>query len=170
MKEVQNVTAWLVGRIPDTWFERAPSVEGDRDEILVVGELAEPTFASEMGDEDKGTARRSRIEGWREETRQQRMEIARQAEGVFDRTVSWGARCGGEEALFTTLAAPAMTRLRLAERRVLDTLISAGVARSRSEALAWCVRLVDRNQDEWLDELRHALKRVNEVRHRGPEG
>ena len=37
-----------------------------------------------------------------------------------------------------------MTRLRMPERRVLDTLVDAGVARSRSHALAWCVRLVRR--------------------------
>jgi hypothetical protein len=54
------------------------------------------------------------------------------------------------------------------ERRTLDTLIDSGVARSRSDALAWCVRLVARNQSEWLDELRDALTRVERVRAEGP--
>jgi len=72
--------------------------------------------------------------------------------------------------MFTTLSVPVMTRLRMRERQVLDTLIEAGVARSRSEALAWCVKLVADNEEEWLRELREALQRVREVRRQGPEG
>jgi hypothetical protein len=64
---------------------------------------------------------------------------------------------------------PVMTRLRQAERRVLDTLVEGGVARSRSDALAWCVRLVGQHEDSWLDELRAALRRVEEVRSVGPQ-
>jgi hypothetical protein len=78
-------------------------------------------------------------------------------------------RCGEREELFTNLAVPVMTRLRQPERRVLDTLVEAGVARSRSEALAWCVRLVGRNTEEWLADLRSALSRVEEVRSQGPD-
>jgi hypothetical protein len=61
-----------------------------------------------------------------------------------------------------------MTRLRMPERRVLDTLVDAGVARSRSHALAWCVRLVSERQDEWLKDLRGALEQVEQVRAEGP--
>ena len=50
-----------------------------------------------------------------------------------------------------------MTRLHMRQRRVLDTLVDAGVARSRSEALAWCVELVGRNETEWIAKLRGAL-------------
>ena len=71
-----------------------------------------------------------------------RVAIADAAETMWGRKVSWGVRCGGHEVRFTTTAVPVMTRLRMEERAVLDTLIDAGVARSRSEALAWCVRLV----------------------------
>jgi len=62
-----------------------------------------------------------------------------------------------------------MTRLRQAERLVLDTLVDAGVARSRSEGLAWAVRLVGQHADEWLAELRRAMEGVEEVRRRGPQ-
>jgi hypothetical protein len=96
------------------------------------------------------------------------MEIARQAERALRRTVSWGATCGDQRVLFTTVSAPAMTRLRLPERQVLDTLIAAGVARSRSDALAWCVRLVAEKQDDWLADLREAIEKVHEVRGKGP--
>ena len=71
--------------------------------------------------------------------------------------------------MFTTTGVPVMTRLRMADRRVLDTLIDAGVARSRSEALAWCVRLVEQHEREWIDELRAAMTAVEEVRNRGPK-
>ena len=75
---------------------------------------------------------------------------------------------GGRETLFTHVAAPVMTRLKQPQRQVLDTLIEAGVARSRSEALAWCVRLVEQHADSWLTELREAMTHVADVRDRGP--
>ena len=76
--------------------------------------------------------------------------------------------CGNTRVLFTNLSAPVMTRLRQPERQVLDTLVDAGVARSRSEALAWCVRLVGERSDSWLAELRTAMEQVEEVRRKGP--
>ena len=97
------------------------------------------------------------------------MRIADEAQHRFGRKVSWGATCGDQTVLFTTLAAPAMTRLRMPERRVLDTLVDAGVARSRSHALAWCVRLVAERQDDWLKDLRGALESVEKVRAEGPK-
>ena len=51
-----------------------------------------------------------------------------------------------------------MTRLRQPQRQVLDTLVDAGVARSRADALAWCVRLVGQHEDDWLGELREATE------------
>ncbi|MGI8947703.1 MAG: hypothetical protein ACR2FV_06990 [Ornithinimicrobium sp.] len=96
------------------------------------------------------------------------MTIAREAERRFGRKISWGVVLGEHRALFTHLAAPVMTRLRRPQRRVLDTLIESGVARSRSEALAWCVRLVEQHEDEWLSELREAMAHVAGVRERGP--
>ena len=113
-------------------------------------------------------AAEGRIKRFREETREQRIEIAREAEHRFRRKVAWGARCGDLDEMFTTLSVPVMTRLRQSERRVLDTLVDAGVARSRSDALAWCVRLTGEHADAWLAELRDALRRVEEVRAQGP--
>jgi hypothetical protein len=96
------------------------------------------------------------------------MEIAREAEHRFERKVSWGVRVGDREELWTHVAAPVMTRLRQPQRLVLDTLVDAGVAKSRSEALAWCVRLVGQHEDDWLTELRDAMGAVADVRDRGP--
>jgi hypothetical protein len=164
----QEVRGWFAGRVPADWFNAAPEVVADRDEILVTGSLAEPELPGDADHETTNAAREARIAGFREDTRRQRMRIADEAERRFRRKVSWAARCGDIERSFTTLSVPAMTRLRMPERRVLDTLVEAGVARSRSHALAWCVRLVAEKQDEWLAGLRDALSRVEEVRNQGP--
>ncbi|MDP9329453.1 MAG: hypothetical protein M3P11_02235 [Actinomycetota bacterium] len=163
-----DIVGWFAGRLPGEWFVGAPDVQVDRDEILVVGSLSEPELPADSTDDTKTAAIGARISGFREDTRGQRMRIADEAQHRFGRKVSWGATCGDRRELFTTVALPAMTRLRMPERRVLDTLVDAGVARSRSHALAWCVRLIAERQDEWLKDLRDALKQVGQVRDEGP--
>src|SRR5579875_39764 len=113
-------------------------------------------------------AESGRIKRWREDTRGKRMRIADEAERRFGAKVAWGAVCGDTREVFTNLSVPVMTRLRQPERRVLDTLVDAGVARSRSEALAWCVRLAGRHEDDWIGRLRDAVAAVHEVRDDGP--
>ena len=161
MDEVQG---WLVGRVPDGWYVEAPEVTVDREEIVVVGRLAPPE--GDAG--DARAAQAGRIKRFREETRETRMQIAREAERRFGRKVAWGATCGDARELFTTLSVPVMTRLRQPERLVLDTLVDAGVARSRSDALAWCVRLVGQHQGDWIAQLRDALVAVEAARAAGP--
>lgn len=163
-----EITAWFQGRIAGDWFEQPVAVQVDRDEVLVTGTLAVPALASDASEEARGVACSARIEAFRTETRDRRVRIAREAEHRFQRKVSWGARCGEVEELFTVANVPVMTRLRMPERGVLDTLIDAGIARSRSDALAWCVRLVGRNQREWIDQLREAMAGVERVRAQGP--
>ncbi|HJV05645.1 MAG TPA: hypothetical protein VJ868_10330 [Actinomycetota bacterium] len=165
----QRLEGWFAGRVPDGWFIQPPKVESDREEILVVGRLDEPRYPRGASAAVKAAAREARIDRFREESRDRRIGIALEAEHLFARKVSWGAECGGVRKLFTTLSVPVMTRLRLAERRVLDTLEDARVARSRSEALAWCVRMVGTNLDDWLDRLREAYAAVERVRAEGPE-
>ena len=164
-----ELQGWFAGRLPAEWFTGAPEVEADRDEVIVVGTLAPPELPPEASDEARAASLASRIAGFREDTRGQRMHIADEAQHLFGLKVSWGAACGDQRILFTTLATPAMTRLRMPERRVLDTLVDAGVARSRSHALAWCVRLVAQHQDEWLADLGEALEKVKQVRTEGPK-
>ena len=166
---VAEVQSWFVGRLPDSWYVRPPEVVADREEIVVVGELASPNLADGAADHEVEVAHRARIAGFREDTRDLRMQIADEAELLWGRKVSWGASCGEVRQLFTTQSVPVMTRLRQPERAVLDTLIDAGVARSRSEALAWCVRLVDQHQGEWITQLRDAMSQVRRVRADGPD-
>jgi hypothetical protein len=163
-----EIRGWFAGRLPDEWFTPPVEVTIDRDEILVIGAIEAPDLTDEASPEARNAAISARISGFREDTRARRMKIADEAQRRFGRTVSWGVTCGDQRVPFTTLSVPAMTRLRQPERRVLDTLVDAGVARSRSHALAWCVRLVAERQDEWLSDLREALTRVEQVRAEGP--
>jgi hypothetical protein len=163
--DADELAAWFAGSVPGDWFSEPVEVRFDRDEIQVVGTLPEPDTAE---DQPSAVAESARIETFREETRERRIAVAQRAEQRFERTVSWIAVCGSTEEEFTTAAVPAMTRLRFEQRRTLDTLIDAGVARSRSEALAWCVELVSRHESDWIEELRSALEAVQEARGRGP--
>jgi hypothetical protein len=168
-ESTESTTSWLSGRLPDDWFTAEPEVSVDRDEILVVGQLAAPDNADNADNADGGTeAAVGRIARFRDDTRERRIHIAREAEQRFGRKVAWGATCGDTRQVFTSLSVPVMTRLRQPERRVLDTLVDAGVARSRSDALAWAVRLVGKHTEEWLAQLRAAMADVERVRATGP--
>lgn len=157
---LEEVGVWFSRQIPDDWFQGELELTADRDEILVTGdiddsaldEVSEPICIAEF----------------REATREQRVQVALAAEQLWDRKVSWAVRCGATYETFTTTSVPVMTRLRLEERQVLDTLIDAGVARSRSDALGWCVRLVAQHEVDWIERLRDAMSAVEEVRRDGP--
>ena len=164
---LDELAAWFAGRTPDVWFDGPLSVLADRDEIIVTGRLPAPS-ASPEGAEAAAIAARSRIVAFREETRLDRMKIADAAQQRFQRHVSWATECGDIIATFTNASIPVMTRLRFDDRQVLDTLIDTGVARSRSEALAWCVRQVATHQSEWIDRLREAMTEVERIREQGP--
>lgn len=169
MSDAETVRGWLTGRLPELWFVSPPEVTVDRDEIVVVGELPGPVYADGAEEPERAATREGAARRFREETRQARMQIADELERRTGRKVAWGVKSGGERFLFTSYGAPVMTRLRQPERIVLDTLVEAGVARSRSDALAWCVRLVGRNQEKWIADLRDALSGVEKARAAGPE-
>ena len=163
------VLAWFTGRLPAGVSAGPLEVRADREEILVLGPLPEPELGADLAADARDVALAARIRAHRETTRALRMTVAEEAELRFRRKVAWGARCGEREELFTTASVPVMTRLRMSEREVLDTLIDAGIARSRSEALAWCVRLVGRHQGDWIGQLRQAMEDVARVRAAGPD-
>ena len=163
-----ELRGWLIGRVPQDWFTGTPDIEGDKEEVYIVGRITEPSIEASASADAQKAARAGRIKQFREETREQRIQIADEAQRRFGRVVSWGAQCGDHKEMFTHLGLPVMTRLRLPERQLLDALVDAGVARSRSHALAWCVRLVQNNQSEWIKELKEAIGQVEKVRHQGP--
>ena len=161
--EAGDAADWFAGRLPDTWFDGDPTVVVDREEITVIGKLPDAA-----GDESDAHAD-GRASRFREETRSERMNIADEAQNRYGRKVSWGVEVAGEPVLFTHIAVPVMTRLKQPERQVLDTLVDAGVARSRSDALAWSVKLVGEHTEEWLAKLRDAMSAVDDLRAEGPE-
>ena len=165
----EKLRGWFSGRMPAEWFDAAPEITLDREEITVIGVLTAPDTAEGASDAERAAAVEGRSRRFREDTRQQRIEIAREAEHRFGRKISWGVICNEKKVMFTTFSVPVMTRLRQQERLVLDTLVDAGVARSRSDALAWCVKLVGEHEDTWLADLREALRHVEQVRAEGPQ-
>jgi hypothetical protein len=164
MAEREEIRAWLSGRIPDDWAVTIEDVQMDEHEVLVTVRLKDV----EGVEGDLDVARLGRIQQFRADTRDPRIAIAREAQRKFGRVFSWAAQCGEVRQLFTHLALPVMTRLRLAEREVLDALVDAGIARSRAHALAWCVALVRQHQADWFKELKQAMESVAKVRAQGP--
>lgn len=163
-----TITAWITGRLPADLFDGAPVVTIDREEITIVGPIAPVDLGPEASEADVVAAARGKAREFRERTREARMAVARELEASGSRKVAWGVTVGEHREVFSNLAVPVMTRLRQPERQVLDTLVDAGVARSRAEALAWCVRLVGKHSDEWLGRLRDAMADVERVRQEGP--
>ncbi|MER7452762.1 hypothetical protein ABTW96_21020 [Nocardia beijingensis] len=178
LPDPSDVPDWFAGRLPSDWFTGPPVIEVDRDEIVVIGELPipqpekkpdadEPEAAT---DEVPRATKEGAVARFRESTRPARMQIANEAQHRYRRNVAWGVSVDGERILFTHLAVPVMTRLRQPERKVLDTLVDAGVARSRADALAWTVKLAGKHAETWLEELREAMRKVDDLRSEGPQG
>jgi GTP1/Obg family GTP-binding protein len=164
----EEIAGWFAGRLPADWFTGPPRIEVDDEEVWVIGPVDEPEIPKDAGPEAIAAARAARAQRFREESREQRMRLAHEAQRRFGRLVAWGVTVGGDRHMFTRRSVPVMTRLHLPERAVLDTLVDAGVARSRSEALAWCVRLVGKHQADWIKDLREALSEVEQLRRKGP--
>ncbi|AYF79266.1 hypothetical protein D7D52_21635 [Nocardia yunnanensis] len=188
LPDASDAADWFAGRLPADWFTGPATLEIDRDEIVVLGELplpaAEPAEPADSGGTETASdktgdaapaevpqaTREGAIARFRETTRPARMRIAQEAQARYGRNVAWGVTVNGERIMFTHLAVPVMTRLRQPERKVLDTLVDSGVARSRSDALAWTVKLAGKHAEEWLEELRSAMRKVDDLRSEGPRG
>ena len=174
LPDAADAPDWFAGRLPSEWFSGPATIEIDRDEIVVIGELALPAPESSEDEEAGSEPSPATVDGliarFRESTRPARMQIAQEAQARFGRNVAWGVSVNGERTLFTHLSVPVMTRLRQPERKVLDTLVDAGVARSRADALAWTVKLAGKHAEEWLAELRSAMRKVDDLRAEGPRG
>lgn len=164
-----DIAAWFAGRLPPEWTSQKPRIVVDKDEIVVTVHVSPTALADDADESAVAEAAAGRISAWRDDTRDARIAVAREAERRFGRKVAWGAVVGERSTLFTHIAVPVMTRLRQPERVVLDTLVEAGVARSRADSLQWCVKLVGSHSEAWLAELRSAMDQVRIVRDQGPE-
>ena len=164
-----EITGWVSGALPADLYRSVPTIEVDGDEILVVGDVGAPEVPEGLDAEGTTAAERSRIARFREETRGRRIAVARQAEVRFGRPVSWGATSGATTERFTTVRAAVGTRLGLEHRQVLDRLVASGIAHHRGEALAWCVALVEKNEEPWLTRLQEALDNLHEAADQAPD-
>ncbi|NTV63074.1 MAG: hypothetical protein HGA65_06005 [Oscillochloris sp.] len=148
---------WVGQQLPADLTIGPPEVRRYDDELVIILPVAAP---------DDPAAAAQEIARLREESRRLRMGIAREIERTERLPVAWGMRAGAHETLFTSRTAPVMTRLGRAEREVLDTLVAAGVAETRSSALAYTVRAFAATHDTWLGEVRQAIAEVERVRAR----
>jgi len=99
--DASTIGGWFAGRLPDGWFTGAPEVTLEGEQIVVVGTLPEVQLASGASDAAKAAAAQGRISRFREYTRRERIWIAREAEGLFKKNVTWGAACNGARLTFT---------------------------------------------------------------------
>src|SRR5919199_1079789 len=99
------VAAWFPQRLPQEGTTVAPAdVTVDREEITVLLTLAAPETAEGATDAEKAEGIAGLVARFREETRDRRIAVAREAEHRFRRKVAWGVRVGNTRELFTHLA------------------------------------------------------------------
>src|SRR5467141_2125940 len=91
-KELGSIKGWFAGRLPDGWFSGV-EVAVEDDQVVVIGTLPETGLGSSP--EEKEGAAAGRIARFREETRGQRIGIAREAEERFKKNITWGAKLDG---------------------------------------------------------------------------
>jgi hypothetical protein len=161
----QEIQRWLQERLPAQLLAGTPEVSVYDDEVVLLLPIATDSAEAAAGDDTREAGLRQ-IGRRREETRRLRIQIAQELQEIVGRPVAWGMRVGDTSALFTTRSAPVMTRLGRAERDVLDTLVAAGVADTRSSALAYTVRAFAAEHADWLAEVRTAIEQVDQVRAR----
>src|ERR1700674_98126 len=96
-KELGSIKGWFAGRLPDGWFTGV-EVSVEDDQVVVLGTLPAPNVGSTP--EEKEGAAAGRIARFREETRGERIGIAREAEERFQQYVTAGAELDGETQRF----------------------------------------------------------------------
>lgn len=163
---ITEAARWVHEQMPAELLSGPPELSAYDDEVVVLLPIALPALPEDLPAEARRRAEYQLIAQRREETRPLRMRLARDLQKRLGLAVAWGMRAGESEALFTTRSAPVMTRLGRAEREVLDTLVAAGVADTRSSALAYAVRAFATEHADWLAEVRDAIAQVEQVRAR----
>jgi hypothetical protein len=164
--KTNEIQSWLQERAPANLLVGPPEIAIYDDEVVIVLPLATSELDNALGEEERRAAEHTLITRRREETRPWRIKQARELQSKLGRSVAWGMRAGASEALFSTRSVPVMTRLGRTERDVLDTLVAAGVADTRSAALAYAVRAFAAEHTNWLGEVREAIAQVDQVRGR----
>ena len=121
--DTATIQKWFDAHVDDEWGSEGIEITADDYEILAVVSVSTAEEELPDDDADKEIAIKRIARRFRSGTRQSRMSVAEEAQELFERKISWGIQAGEDTYLFTHVTAPAMTRLRIAERRVLDTLV-----------------------------------------------
>jgi hypothetical protein len=162
IKDPQELSRWLLSQLPASVAGGNPEITIEADELLIILNLNTDSLKGE------GEALRKReqelIERQRSETRKLRIQLGRHLEQISGCVVSWGMRAGGTVQRFTMNTATVMTRLSAPERQVLDTLIAANVANTRSAALAYVVRTFAAEHQDWLNRVQEAARHMANLR------
>ncbi|NJN15211.1 MAG: hypothetical protein HC822_02345 [Oscillochloris sp.] len=158
----ETLARQLEQRLPEELRIAPPIIQRYEDELLIMLTIAPP----ETPGDDPLRAAQQQIAVQRESSRKLRMQLAAEIQRAVGLPVAWGMRVGDVEVLFTSRTVPVMTRLNRLERDVLDTLVAAGVADTRSSALAYVVRTFALEHGSWLEEVRGAIAEVSRVRGR----
>jgi hypothetical protein len=96
---VETIKGWFGGRLPEGWFSSL-DVKLEGDQIVVIGTLADQGGPAGAGAEEKAGFASGRISRFREQTRGNRIAIAREAEAEFEKFVTWGASLGDTSRTF----------------------------------------------------------------------
>ena len=159
----RELKEWLLAQLPSVITHCETEVTSDEDEMLVILHL-NTAGLGDMTDEACREEDQALIAHHRAETKPLRIQLARDIRHLYGYTVTWGMRAGKTVQFFTNNQKPVMTRLSYQERRVLDTLIAANIANTRSAALSYIVRTFAAEHQDWLDEVQDALVRVEQLR------
>ena len=162
INDAQELSQWLLSQLPASVTGSDPEINIDADELLVTLNLSTDTLKGDG--EALKKLEQELIERQRSETRKLRIQLGRHLERISGYAVSWGMRAGGTVQHFTMNSVAVMTRLSGPERQVLDMLIAANVANTRSAALAYIVRTFAAEHQEWLNQVQEAAKHMSSLR------
>ena len=164
-----HVVAWFAGRLPDEWTAAGePELTVDREEVTVVITIAEPELADDADGPTRAEAVAGASAGSARTPRATHRDRPRGRAPV--RTKGCVGRAGRRpDRAVHSSRRPGHDPVASARTTCARHPRRAGVARSRADALAWCVRLVGQHTDDWLAKSRAAIADVERLHAEGPD-
>jgi hypothetical protein len=162
-----EIKSWLLEQLPSSVLASDPEINIESDELLVILHVAVDSVTGEG--EARAQSERALIDRLRTETRALRIHLGRSINRTYGMIVSWGMQAGETLQRFTSnTTVPVMTRLTRTERHVLDTLIAANIANTRSTALSYIVRTFAAEHRDWLNEIQGVARHMARLRKQVP--
>jgi hypothetical protein len=153
----------LAEQLPAHLLGEEPELTLEDDELLVVMQVNTDGVTGEG--KERRLGEQELIMRLRQESRALRIQLARAIHHDYGFVVSWGMRAGETLRMFTSNATkPVMTRLTREERKVLDSIIAANIANTRSAAISYIIRIYAREHQDWLQEVQLLSERMAQLR------